>query len=245
MIQILKLPLRIFLSFGFILSSAPLRALDNVSELSVRGEVTLQNLQDDAPITTLGWTGKNAASIVGATSRIEEEQKVMQASGTSRTSAVSPPQQIQPPFESGDTVFFSAFVKRSGMASSGGRLRLQGSAGETIAGFGVADLIVDSLAGRFVLLENGQSWKFSEKVAAPNIWYEIVLVLKQEDGKSLGSLYIRNVSLGDSHFDPVEDLQDIEIAVEAVAEAFANWRIENFRADAQLGPLRTGVISPP
>jgi hypothetical protein len=245
MTQIMKSSLGIFLTLGLILTSAPSRAFDNVSDLSVRGEQTLESLKDGAPITTIGWTGKNAVNILGATSRLEEEQKVMQAGGAERQSALSPVQEINPPFASDETVFFATFIQRTGKASSGVRLRLQGNSGETITGFGAADTIVDSLAGRLCLLEHDNSWKFSEKVAAPGTWYEIVLILKQKDGKSLASLYIRNVSAGQGHFEPVEDLQNIEIAGGAEAAAFANWRIENFRVDAQLGPLRAGVVKAP
>jgi hypothetical protein len=184
MTQIMKSSLGIFLTLGLILTSAPSRAFGNVSDLSVRGEQTLESLKDGAPITTIGWTGKNAVNILGATSRLEEEQKVMQAGGAERQSALSPVQEINPPFASDETVFFATFIQRTGKASSGVRLRLQGNSGETITGFGAADTIVDSLAGRLCLLEHGNSWKFSEKVAAPGTWHEIVLVLKQKDGKS-------------------------------------------------------------
>lgn len=205
--------------------------------------IDFENLDIDDPISTIGWTGTGNGNILGAEPRqpgINPSGVAIQAdASTTRLSAASPAQTVTPAFTSNDTLYFSGWFNRTTSGNSGGAVLLNGSS--SLGGFG----IMDTGTNAFILYAQGERLT-SSWTATANTWYEIALVIDlnpQDISLSLGYLFVRNVTAGESEFALVEDLAGISMGYTDVLNAthFTHFSTTAFRSSSQIDNLAAGI----
>jgi len=209
--------------------------------------IDFDNLGSGDSISTIGWTGSGTDYILGAAPRqpdINPSGMAIQAdNSTTRRNAASPLQTITPAFTLNDTVYFSGWFNRIDAGNSGGAILLNPSEGAGyLGGYG----IVDAGSNAFALYDGNGARHSSLQTAAANTWYEIALVidLNAEDvSLSLGYLFVRNVTAGESAFTLIEDLAGISMAYTDAFNAthFGKFSATSFRNQAQIDNLAAGI----
>lgn len=234
--------------------------------------IDFESLAIGAPAKTgtenwTAWTGSatttgSAPRNTGNTSNVALTAPA--ATGASERQTGFSPVQGDPFTSSDSTLYFSAWFNRINNASSGARLVLDygnvGSGGMKLGGFGV----MDSSGSKIALWTwdstansgaGGPVWVQSDVSAVSNVWYEIALVIQIDSSdisKSLGSLYYRDVTSGQTDFTLVTFNNGATTSFEMswftsgqnARDSFAYWRYESFQGSAQIDNLATGVVVP-
>ncbi|HWL52056.1 MAG TPA: hypothetical protein VNQ90_06455 [Chthoniobacteraceae bacterium] len=218
-------------------------------------------------ITDIGWTGAAAPAatsptyILGATPRgtgYGGSSPVIEATPGARRLASSPEVTGLPEFKGGDTVYFSAWVNRIGSQSSGARVALRTVSASYVGGFGIVDTKPSGMEvgntfaiGVTIWSEDDQpslKWIYSEEQAKANHWYEMALVVEVDPVDitlSLGSVFVRDATAGETEFRPVEGLTGITMGFteDRNLNQFTYWRLEGFQNSVQLGSLSVGKVA--
>lgn len=217
--------------------------------------VDFENLGEGEDITQRdadAWTGNEGA--VGATPMMPEvnaSKMTLRAPGEERRVLFS---NLQTLGASGEVtkLFFSAWIYLEVGGGAGARVQIAtdnsvgSSADGKLGGFGIVDVSGNKFA--MYVVEPGQqtgTWIQSDTKAESKTWYEVALVVelnREYPEDSVGHLYIRNLTYGETDFTPVPDLMNVPLNwyIEGfTAEDFGYFRVENFR-NAQLDNLTVG-----
>ncbi len=230
---------------------APAATVLTFTPSQTRTSIDFENLASGASASTIGWTGSEVANVTGTSPRQPTSSlgsRVIQVdSGTTRRVITSSAQTITPAFTTSETIYFQGSINRTTSASSGARVVLRNSANANLGGFGVVDALAsNNVANPFGLMTANGTWYYSSEAVAANAWYEVRLVIDLNASDitlSVGHLFVRNVTAGEADFRLVEDLSNINMGytTDLNATQFTYWRIESFRASAQVDNLIGGV----
>lgn len=213
--------------------------------------VNFSNLADGDSITSLpGWSSKNPNDIVGISPRkptIGSSDMVLTTPSENKQYASSPSHEIESKVTASDTVYFSAWINRTGSVSSGTRITFL-SENQIALG---ALAIEPGSPNRFGISDANGEWHYSSQdfTAKPNTWYEVVFVVhpgKEGIASSRGYLFYREVAIQD-------ELQVIPGLEEGIlmghgdihnAGHFATWTLQ-LRNNVQIDNLAmgTGVLT--
>lgn len=208
------------------------------------------------------WTGSAATQGAAPNDPGHNSSGVaLSAPGNTRLAGFSP-QQVNPLTAADEMIYFSAWIYRTANTTSGARITISetntgGGLTNKLAGFGVFDT-----AGKTFAFYNGSNntWIESDVKAADNAWYEMALVIEinaTDISKSLGSLYVRNVTANQTDFTLITFDGGTKTAFEMswftddwnARDSYAYWRYDNFRSGAtgitQIDNLAVGVVAIP
>jgi hypothetical protein len=85
---------------------------------------------------------------------------------------------------------------------------------------------------------------YSAESATVNHWYEMrfIIALNHDDiTLSLGYLYVRDATTGETEFRLLQDIAGVNLGLTAGALAIDHWRIEALRNGGQMGSLSFGT----
>lgn len=214
-----------------------------------------EDFESYAPGSTLadnGWTGGGASdTVIQAPSNpavnLSDQVAVVQ-SGTTRVVAQGPNFADPVPFALGDTLFLSAWVRKSSGAASGAAVTLRHDTSNVIAGFRLFDTSDDAFALRGAG-GNSTNYTTSETTFSRNVWYELILTIDlhaTDVSLSTGSLFYRNVNAGHTTFTAVADLQNILLDFDETVNPLTatGFRFEFARGDVEIDNLQFGKIIP-
>lgn len=212
--------------------------------------------------TVPGWsTGTNANRITGVAPRTISGSSYtpgavvagIDIDATTKSTINSPTVSPSTPFAKGDTIYLSAVINLYSSSSSGIRIMAgdyggPGNAYRNLLGFGAAP---DGTIGRLQLSYGGNvidipsSGEGAVALAANN-WYELTLVIQQNEAdlaNSLGYLFYRNLSTNSALTlvdTPVSNGFTIDLSEWALSD-FSTFRLTEFRYGAQIASLSAGV----
>ncbi len=207
-------------------------------------------------VDTIGWTGTDPVpkEVVGATPRTGGyggSTPVITPSTTGRKAITSPAMPASS-FELGDVVYVSGWFNRINANTSGARVLLRTDPFGYAGGFGILDQKGSQAEPNPFALYGGTGWHYSNTGAIADHWYEIALVIAIDPVDitlSLGYLFVRDATLGETEFRLIEDLAGISMGYTEAHNInnFKYWRIEGLQNQAQLGSLAIGkgVLSIP
>ncbi len=170
-------------------------------------------------------------------------------------------QQVNPFTASDNVLYFSAQIYRTNSSTSGARILIDntnagGGTTSKMAGFGVMDVAGAAFAFYDPTEGVAGTWISSDMSATHSKWWEVSLVItinETDISKSLASLYVRNLTDGQTDFTLVTFNGGTVTSFEMswltdernVRDHFQYWRYTNFRSDAQIDNLAAGVIAIP
>ena len=224
----------------------------------------------DAPIHTTVFsgatTGQNvgdAFSWTGTTTNVADtfvanpvstgyggQGQVIETQSADRRSVNSPSLGLSAGWNDSEYVFLSGWFLRTTTTNSGARLYIRSSDATVISGFGITDGISTPYAGgtvdrgHFMIAGSGVNF-YSDEAAIANHWYEMRLVIKQDEtdaSLALGYLFVRDATAGDTSFRLIEDIAGVNLNYETVNLSLTDhWRVEALRAGGQIGSLAIGT----
>lgn len=215
-----------------------------------RNIVNFESLQPGDAV----WGNSSIVASAPAQPHVNPSSVVMTPSGTDRRAAFSPSQTVSPSFDIGDTLYFSAWIYMINSSTSGARIQIasENTGGSTssgkLGGFGIMDTSTDAFSFYTIDSEGTGAWIQSETKATRQAWYEVVMAIEintEDVSKSLGYLFVRNHTAGETGYTLIEDLAGIEMSwfteEHNPANSFQYWRVENFRNGAQVDNLIAGT----
>lgn len=206
------------------------------------------------------WTGNSEVTGQAPRQNADNPSRVALQGPVDRASGFSSAQAN--PFTASDqVVYFSAWINRTTSGGSGARIMVDdtnagGGTTPKMAGFGVMDVAGSAFAFYDPSQGVAGTWIASDLSASHSKWWEVALVVEidaSDISKSLGSLYVRDITAGQTNFTLVTFEGGTKTSFEMhwmtngrnVRDHFQYWRFTNFRIDAQIDNLAAGVIAIP